>query len=75
MTYWFYENWFGRVRKAKIYLANCYHCNNGKGTEKATDSLSIWHGPFQTFREAEKLAIQTGAVVSNCKTCNPQDPY
>jgi hypothetical protein len=75
MTYWIYENWWGGHR-ATIHLASCHHCNNGKGTDKPiNNSSSKWHGPFQMFKEADRLAVQTKGTVIKCKTCTPQYIY
>lgn len=70
MTYWVYENWM--VNKARIHFGSCSFCKEGKGTnkQKEEDLHGTWHGPFDSYQAAHKLAKSTGRRVSNCGHCH-----
>ena len=74
MTYHVYENWRVRPKKAKIHFSNCNSCNYGKGTNKPKEEgrNGRWHGPFDTFQEAQEAARRTGNKPSECKHCKPR---
>jgi F-type H+-transporting ATPase subunit beta len=69
-AYYVYENW--TVKKARIHLASCSYCNDGRGIHLgAGDRNGQWYGPFHTFQEAHEAANETGQPVSRCKVCRP----
>jgi hypothetical protein len=75
-TYFVYEIRWGREysHRATIHLADCIHCNNGRGrknSQDVTDSLSKWLGPFQTYQQALDAAKQTGKEAKRCRICAP----
>jgi hypothetical protein len=72
ISYFVYENWAAE-NKARIHYGHCKFCNYGKGIHPdAGNRNGCWHGPFNSFTEAKKVAVDTGRVVSVCKVCNPQ---
>jgi hypothetical protein len=71
-TYFVYENWTAE-NKARIHYGHCSYCNYGRGIHPGTGNRNgCWHGPFKSFKEAKKVAIDTGRDVSLCKSCNLQ---
>lgn len=72
MSYYVYENWRVRPKKAKIHIGECRCCNYGKGIDPdASDRNGRWHGPFATFEEAHDAAESTSHPVTFCKRCTP----
>ena len=70
ISYFVYENWTAE-NKAKIHFGYCKFCNYGKGIHPdAGNRNGCWHGPFNSFTEAKKVAVDTGRLVSVCKVCN-----
>ncbi len=71
MTFWIYEN-FGNKR-ARIHTANCRYCNNGVGVGgDQTNDDDKWHGPFDTFNEAEAKATSLNQKDTRaCGVCKP----
>jgi hypothetical protein len=60
-------------RYAKIHRADCYHCNNGEGTQgNAFGLASKWRGPFKTYRTAVRAANIACGPVTCCRTCRPE---
>lgn len=59
---------------AMIHLADCPHCNNGRGRKNVQDvanTLNRWLGPFQTYQQAFDIAEQTGKEIRKCRSCSP----
>ena len=73
MSFWVYEN---KIRnRARIHVSDCRYCNNGKGVGGAADNVEAdeWHGPFETFPEADAKANSLGRKdVAACGACKPQ---
>ena len=73
MTYYVYENWRADGHKAKIHLATCPYCNDGKGIHPGSSNKNgQWHGPYNDFQFASDKAQRVGTNVSVCKHCLPQ---
>lgn len=70
MELYVYENWTAK-NSAKIHHGVCSFCNHGKGFRgTVSNKHGKWHGPFKTYKEAERLALSLGrAEVSNCLIC------
>ena len=66
MQYFIYENWTAEY-KAVIHIGSCGYCNYGKGCHKNIhgDKNGKWHGPFDSLKEAEQAAYQTGRPVKH----------
>jgi F-type H+-transporting ATPase subunit beta len=59
MAYWVYENTI--AKRARIHIGECRYCNHGAGvTDDDGASDDNWHGPFETFGEADTAAKGTG---------------
>ncbi|MEQ9315395.1 MAG: F0F1 ATP synthase subunit beta [Henriciella sp.] len=73
MNFWIYEN-FGNKR-ARIHTANCRYCNNGQGVGgDQTNDDDKWHGPFDTFAEADKKATALKQKDTRaCGVCKPAE--
>lgn len=72
MKFYIYENWIAEGHKARIHLAECSFCKDGKGIHpNASIRNGKWHGPYSSFKEACDEAVKTGGNISNCKFCNP----
>lgn len=72
--YWFYENWRTSPHHAKIHLASCMYCNDGRGVNPERESSGDdvrWHGPFRTVEEALEVARDLGLPYSPCGRCRP----
>jgi hypothetical protein len=70
MAYFTYENWVRGY--AKVHLASCAHCDEGRGVHDAQDSYDgRWLGPFDQFTEAMSAAQATGRETSTCAHCVP----
>ena len=71
MGFWIYEN-FGNKR-ARIHDGECRYCNHGDGVGGNKDNDDDkWHGPFDTFAEAEAVAKSLGHKDTRaCGTCKP----
>jgi hypothetical protein len=69
--FWIYENWVHDY--ATVHVADCPHCNQGRGTQGSTSNAnSEWHGPFVTFAEAEAKAARTNRRdIRRCGHCRP----
>lgn len=51
--FYVYENW--THKRGRAHIAECSHCNSGKGTQAAHSGRNdTWHGPFQTREAAEQ---------------------
>jgi len=69
MRYYVYHN--RRYRRAIIHLENCRLCIKGLArTPTDTASLHEWHGPFDTFAQAELTAqIVQAPLMKLCQHC------
>ncbi len=59
---------------AMIHLADCQHCNNGRGRKNVQDvanTLNRWLGPFQTYQQAFDIGEQTGKEIRKCRLYSP----
>jgi TIR domain len=69
-NYYVYED--DPTNKAKIHMATCPYCRDGKGIKATRLQDNRWHGPFTTLQEAEKLAYRLNKKnTERCKTCKP----
>lgn len=72
MSYYVYENWVAEGHKARIHFGRCPFCKDGTGIHpEAGESNGKWHDAFPDYQAAVEAARSTGAVVTNCKHCNP----
>ncbi len=56
MTFYVYENWRARGRRAVIHHGDCAYCNEGSGLRGAYDrSNAEWHGPYETLDRAREF--------------------
>lgn len=73
MTYYVYENWQVRPKKAKVHFGDCYCCNYGRGQFSGTDpSRGNWSESFNTFNEAWGFAVRSEYPESTCGHCDPK---
>lgn len=73
--FYVYENWVAE-KKAVIHKASCSHCNYGEGTHRniRRDQNGKWHGSFESFEEAESLALSLkDRKVKYCGHCNSEN--
>lgn len=71
VSYYIYENWIAE-KKAVIHKSNCTFCNEGQGTgrNKLKNKNGKWHGSFDTYEEAKKIADSLkDREVRNCGFC------
>jgi hypothetical protein len=71
MRYWVYENW--RHKRARVHVAECSKCNDGKGMRGTNDSNSgRWVGRFDdresAFAEMQRIDQPDHG---GCQLCNP----
>ena len=52
-----------------IHRSGCRYINSGKW-DKGKNGR--WHGPFDSYGEAETCAAKTGRRVKNCGHCHPE---
>jgi F-type H+-transporting ATPase subunit beta len=71
MSFWIYEN-FG-AKRARIHTGGCRYCNDGAGVGGNKDNDDdVWHGPFDTFSEAEaKAGTLNQKDTKPCGACKP----
>ena len=56
--YWVYENW--THKRARVHMADCSHCNDGKGTQPSDSGQNgKWYGPFNERDAAFEKAKMT----------------
>jgi F-type H+-transporting ATPase subunit beta len=58
--YYVYEN--RQQRRSRIHDADCGHCQHGQG-KHGLGSATVagrWHGPFETFVDAQQAAARLG---------------
>jgi F-type H+-transporting ATPase subunit beta len=69
--YWVYENW--THRRARVHLAECGHCNHGRGAQASHSGRNDkWHGPFLDRTKAFDAAARLGqAETKGCASCAP----
>lgn len=67
MSFWVMENI--KESCAKIHLDNCHTCQNGRGP--GSRGTGKWHGPFESYDDAEIWASNNRRYVDSCKLCNP----
>lgn len=71
-TYWVYENWTVRPKKAKVHIGQCSFCNEGRGTDRgARHRNGDWHGPLNSLRDALELATALPGIATRCLKCCP----
>lgn len=65
--FWTYENWVHKY--ARVHVADCSHCNDGRGTHGADKShAGQWLGPFADFGAAIR---STEFEAAPCGHCTP----
>ena len=71
MAFWIYEHF--AKKRARIHDGECRYCNHGDGVGGNKDNDDDkWHGPFDTFAEAEAAAKALGHKDTRpCGTCKP----
>ena len=71
MDFWVYEHFSNK--RARIHAGNCRYCNHGKGVGgDQTNDDDKWHGPFDTFADAEKKAASLKQKDTRaCGVCKP----
>ena len=69
--YWVYENW--TVRRARMHMAGCSFCNNGKGFRQEDSGRNgRWLGPFAERKAAVAALEGTGQPDrAPCAVCGP----
>ena len=70
--FWIYENWRATPHRAKIHLASCMYCNDGRGANPERESSGAndrWRGPFRTVEEAVEAAQGLDMPHSPCGHC------
>ena len=73
--FYVYENWRAHRHRATVHLADCGHCNHGRGKHpNASEDNGRWLGPFGTLHQALNSAQDTGGTVRRCQHCLPQEP-
>ena len=61
MTFYFYENWRARGRRAVIHDAECAYCNGGRGLRGEYDRANaVWDGPYDTLDDAREFQRKLG---------------
>jgi len=71
MAFWIYEHF--SKKRARIHDGECRYCNHGEGVGGNKDNDDDkWHGPYDTFAEAEAAAKALGHKDTRpCGTCKP----
>jgi len=71
MGLWIYESFI--AKRARIHLGSCRYCNDGDGVGGNKDNDDDkWHGPFDTFAEAESMAKSLNQKDTKpCGVCKP----
>ena len=65
---WVYENW--THKKARVHDAKCVFCKDGAGIHPGTgDANRKWHGPFDSFADALRLARTQQPDARPCSVC------
>ena len=75
MSFYIYENWVAE-KKAVIHKGTCRFCNNGVGIQEKIhgNKNGMWHGPFDTFEEANARARSLrDRTIRTCSRCKPHD--
>ena len=70
-SYYVYENWTVRPKKAIVHSGNCSFCNSGRGIRQSTTGRNgRWHGPFRSLSDADQVAEATGHErTERCRIC------
>ena len=71
MDFWVYEHFSNK--RARIHTGTCRYCNHGQGVggDQSNDD-DKWHGPFNSFEEADKHAASLGQKDTRpCGVCKP----
>jgi len=73
MDFWVYEHFANK--RARIHTGDCRYCNHGKGVGgDQTNNDDKWHGPFDTFAEADKKAASLKQKDTRaCGVCKPAE--
>ena len=71
MTWWVYENIYGRVR---VHDGACSFCDDGRGLNgEGSTPTGDWHGPYEDLRAAWAFAY--GLDRSDTDACGHCRPY
>lgn len=71
----FYVSWMRPIKRARIHLRFCSHCNGGEGQngqDRTGSGNTGWFGPFQELAAIQKAMslVQEGFTdVGFCGTC------
>ncbi len=68
LSFWVLEH--KKQSYAKVHKAECGCCKNGRGPKASHPGF--WHGPFETYIEAQAAANKIRRYVDNCKLCKPE---
>ena len=71
MRFWIYEHF--SKKRARLHTSECRYCNDGQGVGgDQTNDDDKWHGPFETYGEAETAMFALGHKDSRaCGVCKP----
>ena len=67
MSIWVHEN--AKAKRVRIHAESCRYCKPAEATQN-----DIWHGPFETFDDANRVAASLGYDdMRACGTCKPEN--
>jgi F-type H+-transporting ATPase subunit beta len=72
MAYWVYENWRSGPHRNRLHTAECVFCADGRGYLGGADGANgQWHGPFDTYEEADAASSELRGPTYCCVSCRP----